>query len=243
MKAAGIAVMLGALAGSAQAAGFDPLQPCQSALGDTTQTERMIIALWVQGYRAADAGSADAITSQSVSDINRLLDANCAKTPDASILWLAKNAGHSAPVSAASDEAAVRAMLEAFLKPDANRADLTAALAPTADDIHAVYGEPLASALVEAYAGLFKPGVAIGPKAGQDTVLMWYTSTDALISGDPVLGNFPGGYKDVLPYMNAGFPIVRFKFVTKGSETGMAFDGLVFVNGRWVLMPKPWRPL
>jgi hypothetical protein len=27
------------------------------------------------------------------------------------------------------------------------------------------------------------------------------------------------------------------------SRLGMAFDGLVHVNGRWVLMPKPWRAL
>ena len=35
----------------------------------------------------------------------------------------------------------------------------------------------------------------------------------------------------------------RFKFVTKGQTAGLAFDGLIYVNNRWVLMPKPWRAL
>jgi len=29
----------------------------------------------------------------------------------------------------------------------------------------------------------------------------------------------------------------------KGKTTGLAFDGLIYVNNRWVLMPKPWRAL
>jgi hypothetical protein len=57
------------------------------------------------------------------------------------------------------------------------------------------------------------------------------------------LNEFPGGYKDVLAHMKPGIPIVRFKFVEPGKRLGMAFDGLVHVNGRWVLMPRPWRAL
>ena len=38
-----------------------------------------------------------------------------------------------------------------------------------------------------------------------------------------------------------GHTIYRFKFVQPGKNIGMAFDGLVKVNGRWVIFPKPWR--
>ncbi|MGJ5620789.1 hypothetical protein [Sulfitobacter sp. MF3-043] len=54
---------------------------------------------------------------------------------------------------------------------------------------------------------------------------------------------FPGGYKDVLQYFKIDVPIVRFKFVQKGETLGLAFDGLIHVNGRWVTMPKPRRSL
>jgi hypothetical protein len=68
-------------------------------------------------------------------------------------------------------------------------------------------------------------------------------TTAGLLAGDAVLSDFPGGYKDILPYMIGDHPIVRFKFITSGETLGLAFDGLVFVNDRWVLMPKPWRYL
>ena len=54
---------------------------------------------------------------------------------------------------------------------------------------------------------------------------------------------FPGGYKRVVQFMKPGIPIVRFKFVKPGDRIGLAFDGLVYVNGRWALMPKPYRAL
>jgi hypothetical protein len=35
--------------------------------------------------------------------------------------------------------------------------------------------------------------------------------------------------------------VYRWKFTKPGETLGMAFDGLYQINGRWVLMPKPWR--
>ena len=72
---------------------------------------------------------------------------------------------------------------------------------------------------------------------------MFYGTTGELVQGKPLLDKFPGGYKKILQYFRANVPIVRFKFVTKGETLGLAFDGLIHVNGRWVIMPKPWRSL
>ena len=46
-----------------------------------------------------------------------------------------------------------------------------------------------------------------------------------------MLAEFPGGYKAVLPHLKPGNAIVRFKFVKPGETHGMAFDGLIHVNG------------
>ncbi|MEO0482746.1 MAG: hypothetical protein AAF138_03905, partial [Planctomycetota bacterium] len=59
----------------------------------------------------------------------------------------------------------------------------------------------------------------------------------------PGLADFPGGYKDVRGMMQGSYPIFRFKFVAPGERSGMAFDGLIYINDRYVLMPKPWRAL
>ena len=47
----------------------------------------------------------------------------------------------------------------------------------------------------------------------------------------------------MVQFFKRNVPIVRFKFVKQGETTGMAFDGLIYVNDRWVIMPKPWRVL
>jgi hypothetical protein len=37
--------------------------------------------------------------------------------------------------------------------------------------------------------------------------------------------------------------LYRFRFVEPGKEQGNAYDALSYVNGHWVLIPKPWRAL
>ncbi|PHQ94097.1 MAG: hypothetical protein COB39_14135 [Marinosulfonomonas sp.] len=83
---------------------------------------------------------------------------------------------------------------------------------------------------------------AAGSKA-QARALLIYTTTGQLQNGDAVLREFPGGYKNVLQYFKTDVPVVRFKFVKNGETSGMAFDGLDYVNDPWVIMPKPWRAL
>ena len=83
-------------------------------------------------------------------------------------------------------------------------------------------------------------GWTLGGKPEQTEVLLVLARTDDLIDGKPVLEEFPGGYKRVTGEMKRGIAIARFKFVQPGSPSGMAFDGLVHVNGRWVLIPRPW---
>lgn len=150
--------------------------------------------------------------------------------------------GPSVAQTAATSEGA-RNLLSEFLKPGADHAALTARLRPAPGDYGAVYKPPLADRIATAHAGLWASGAAIAPNDGQSELLMVFATTDQLIAGDDVLNAFPGGYEQVRQYLHPGFPIVRFKFVAPGERLGMAFDGLVHVNGRWVLMPKPWRAL
>ncbi|MBV1864683.1 MAG: hypothetical protein KUG74_09625, partial [Rhodobacteraceae bacterium] len=150
---------------------------------------------------------------------------------------------HTAPPATQSAPPSPRELLLQFFEPDADRAALTAALKPNEADIRAVYGAPLAGKLVATYNAMFTPGVEIGPKPEHVELYSVLTTTGKLKSRAVALDAFPGGYKKVLPYFLGNQPIVRFKFVKLGETTGLAFDGLIFVNGRWVLMPKPWRAI
>lgn len=163
----------------------------------------------------------------------------------AALLMIAPQGGLG--IAKADDSAAIaesgRALLMKFFDKDADHAALTAALKPTAEDIRAVYAAPLADTLVAMYEELFAPGAAIEPSPEHSELLTVFTTTAKLKAGDAALDDFPGGYRKLLPHMVGDVPIGRFKFVEAGETLGLAFDGLIYVNDRWVLMPKPWRGL
>ncbi|HHL19974.1 MAG TPA: hypothetical protein ENJ52_00430 [Aliiroseovarius sp.] len=256
-KAAVLAAVSGLLAAPATAEErFRPTEPCSQALGQASAEMRVLVAGWVLGFMEAGLKQGASLGAAERDKALETMDSLCAAYPDrsliditAAVVTLAQR-DQQAEAEAAADpapgsEADARALVAAFLAPDADAVALTRALRPTEADIRAVYTDPLATSMAAVYAQVWADpkNLTVAPKPGQSEMLLWWTTTDKLIAGDPVLGKFPGGYKDVLAFMRPGFPIVRFKFVKPGETTGYAFDGLVFVNDRWVLMPKPWRML
>lgn len=226
----------------AQGVGFDPRQSCGQLLSGTSDEDRMMIAAWTFGFLASNNGDARPVDRQNNETLLGNIERACATNPGMTLLDLV-GASKKAPATQPGSEAEARALLMKFYAPDADHRALTQALAPTAEDIRTVYKEPLASALIESYAQAFTADVAFSPKPDHNDILLVHATTRNLVNGDAVLREFPGGYKDVLQYFRADVPIVRFKFVTSGETLGLAFDGLIHVNGRWVIMPKPWRSL
>ena len=226
--------------------GFDPEKSCIEVLSNTGgSTDQFMIAAWVFGYLAAQNGTLRPVTVDNNKVMLQNLTKACIETGGAPLLALVQKsrpAEEKAPAGPVpGSEADARARLLAFLQPDAERARLTWAMKPTEADIRAVYADPLASKLIAAYGEMFTPDVSIGPKDAQTEVLTWYATTKELREGNPILREFPGGYKKVAGLMQGEYPILRFKFVEPGETMGLAFDGLIFVNDHWVLMPKPWR--
>lgn len=237
------ATALGLMAGApAQADGFKPTDNCLQTLNDMTDVDRVLLGAWIMGYLDKTNEQASLIRFDNAMTVLKNLTGVCAKNPNASILDVVQGSRKNTPDTPGT-KAHAEAFLSQFLAPNADRVALTAALRPTEAEIRAVYQAPLADALVTMYDDMFQPGVQIGPKQDQTDLLVWHGTTGSFRDGDPVLQDFPGGYGDVRHLMQGNYPIVRFKFVKPGEQLGMAFDGLIFINGRWVLMPKPWRAL
>lgn len=239
------------VAGSVASDGvFDPNQPCAAFLPAEDNLDKAVIGQWVSGYIAGSSGEVLPTNEAGNERLIQRLNAACAATPEASLLavigvLVAKDKSLAADpimlVPGSAEEG--RALLERFLRPDTDLAALTASLKPTPEDLRAVYAEPLATALVEAYEQAFAPGATIEPGEGQNEILSSFTTTFDLKNGVGPLDRFPGGYKDILDLFVSDVPIAAFKFVRAGETTGRAIDGLIYVNGRWVIMPKPWRGL
>lgn len=222
--------------------GFDPRQACGQILRGASDMRKHLVAAWAFGYLAASQSDARPVDFGNNRTLLGNLIGACAKDEARSLVSLL-SASAPADASTPGSRAHAEALLNQFLASDANLTAMTAALKPTVDDIRAVYAEPLATRLAHMYDAMYTPEARIGPKPEQNAVLLTWATTGNLRDKDAVLREFPGGYKDILSYFIGDQPIVRFKFVTRGETVGLAFDGLIFVNGRWVLMPKPWRAL
>ena len=136
-----------------------------------------------------------------------------------------------------------KALLQEYLKPGADVAALTKKLQPTDKDYESVFKPERSKKLAEMYAQPWKDGlIGIAPKPGQTELLLFSATSEEL---QKWTGNakqyFPGGYEKIGPSIADGFTFYRFKFVSPGEKLGMAFDGLVHVNGHWRLFPKPYR--
>jgi len=138
-------------------------------------------------------------------------------------------------------EGATKLVLQ-FTDPDINKAALTRLLRPKGKDYKSVFQGKAAKQAYEGYLSPWDQGkIVIRPKPGQDKVLLWSATTAELQQGTGDAPVFPGGYQRVAPHLKKGLTFYRFKFVRPGDELGYAWEGLVYVNGHWVIFPKPWR--
>jgi hypothetical protein len=103
--------------------------------------------------------------------------------------------------------------------------------------------EPELAAKAESVYGPAWDGGAlvVAPKPGQTEVKVYSATSDELKGWTGGASEFPGGYKDVAAQLKPGVKIYGFRFVEPGQSLGMAYDGLVNVNGHWRIFPKPWR--
>ncbi len=135
-----------------------------------------------------------------------------------------------------------KALLMKFLQPGANIPGMTQKLRPTQADYKAYFATGSWQKAMTEYNRMWDQyPVSVKPNPGQTELLLWQASVVELDEGTGYAGKFPGGYKKIMNHIRPGFTIYRFKFVKPGQTLGMAYDGLVFVNGHWVIFPKPWR--
>ena len=139
-------------------------------------------------------------------------------------------------------EAGARELLTAFLQPEADTKALTAALRGTKADYEAVFSTDFATKLAALHEPMWQSGAAIGPKESQTAMLLHgITSAEIKAWSANAALHLPGGYEKIKDQFKDGLTVYAFKFVKPGETSGMAFDGLVHVNGAWRFFPKPFR--
>jgi len=158
------------------------------------------------------------------------------------VLGLSSLAQAKSVSPAGGTEAQAKTLLEQFLKPGADVAALSQRLAPTRADYLAVFQGPAALKAQAGYSPVWERGqLIIQARPDQTQVLLTKATTDELKAGTGNAQAFPGGYKTVARLMKPKLTLYAFKFVKPGETMGLAYDGLVWVNGHFTIFPKPWR--
>ena len=225
---------------------FEPTDTCEQLNAEMEYYSPGEIIYWASGYIAGKTSIPVSIHELSWNELQSELSRLCKESPKLSYVALiekyieihkgdfgTKYQGKSMLMDFLADAKNSETDLPTFLL----------SLKPNTKDIRTIYAEPLASKLIPYYDELFNSISSLELKPEYTEIYYVFATTAKLRSGDAVLDEFPGGYKDVAQYLLGDYPLSRFKFVRTGETSGLAFDGLIFVNNHWVIMPKPWRAL
>ncbi|MDB4998051.1 MAG: hypothetical protein JWM74_5483, partial [Myxococcaceae bacterium] len=83
----------------------------------------------------------------------------------------------------------------------------------------------------------------VSARPGQTEVQMASATVTDLKAKNEKAKALPVPYAIVASHLVGTSTIYAFRFVEPGKNDGNTFDGLVYLNGHWVLIPKPWRGL
>jgi len=152
---------------------------------------------------------------------------------------------HPASDGPSGTEDGAKKLLAQFVAPDADHAALSKSLRPTTADFKSLFDGESAPKAEAAYAKEWDSGkMVIKPNDPKQSDIKLFGATGSeLTAGAGNAKEFPGGYKKIAKHLAPTVTFYAFKFVAPGKDKGMAFDGLAYVNGHWVIAPKPWRVL
>ncbi|MFK7989759.1 MAG: hypothetical protein AB8I08_27315 [Sandaracinaceae bacterium] len=166
------------------------------------------------------------------------------------------NEGSEAPVSEAvaepppsepapPTEETLRAALAPALDPAEDGRELALSMRPEAADFDAVFVEGSAATVRDAVLPLFDdPAARIDPRSPARTeILIRSASTEELAAAGDAAGGLPGGMTRIASHLRPGVRWYHAKFVEPGHTSGLSMTAFVFVSGRWVWFPMPWRAL
>jgi hypothetical protein len=140
--------------------------------------------------------------------------------------------------------AGAKALVSEFVKPGIDAAALTKQLRPTTADYKAIFDASAATRIDATYSPEWDRGTfVVAARPGQTEVKLSAATVADLKANNDKAKDFPSGYVKLASHLVGNTTLYRFRFVEPGQEQGNAYDGLAYVNGHWVLVPKPWRGL
>jgi len=135
-------------------------------------------------------------------------------------------------------------MLHFVLETDEEtRQALTDCLFPSLDDCQRLFYDPKLGRKVYRYQRQIRrtTSLVLGPRLkGQTQLLVWEATPEDLEVYQGEARYFPGGYHELADAFQPDLTFYRFKFVEPGRKLGSAYDIMVYLDGHWRLIHRPW---
>ena len=136
----------------------------------------------------------------------------------------------------------LRPVLEAM--PHDRDGSLVAKLRPRADDVARAFMANAAGLAQKAVEDAWAHQTPRVRDMGTASRLQMHIAPAGMLGEDNMLSRaFPGGYRQLSPLLNPHRVWVCWKYLTPGQSSGMAYDGLVWLDDHWAWFPKPYRLL
>lgn len=150
--------------------------------------------------------------------------------------------GGGGSVSAPAGPEGGKAIVEE-LRTSSDKGGLIAKLKPSKADLEALFDASAVEAVSKYVEEMYAKIGDVGMKPEQTETLFFSATTEDFVGETEAARKFPGGYGRIAKKLKPGVTWYAWKYVKPGETLGMAFDGLAHVNGRWVWVPKPFRPI
>lgn len=117
-------------------------------------------------------------------------------------------------------------------------------LQPRDEDYAKVFVGDAVDAARRAYttAAKVRPGMDY-PTAEQNELRIFVAPAGMLTYDNELSRHFPGGYRAIAHQLNPHRVWVAWKYVRPETGTGLAYDGLVWLDDHWSWFSKPYRAL
>ncbi|MBD1924415.1 hypothetical protein H6F77_25580 [Microcoleus sp. FACHB-831] len=116
-------------------------------------------------------------------------------------------------------------------------------LRPRSEDYAQIFAPQVVEKAQEGYEKLWAEFPFPQAQPGQTQLLVAIAKAEELASQEGVGEVFPGGYQQIVHYLLPDKIWLTWKYVKPGESSGMAYDGLVWLEDRFAWFPKPWKIL
>ncbi len=136
----------------------------------------------------------------------------------------------------------VEPMLKQLVMPEGR--ELVGHLRPRTGDYEKVFSSATADTARKAYESFWSRPVELERSSSQQTDVLIFTAPAGMLRGPNDLSrNFPAGYQTIATELKPERVWIAWKYVKPGETSGMAYDGLVWIDDHWAWFPRPYRVL